>query len=285
MRIIRMLDDFAVMVADARSGDVFDAFRRYTEKYPVLFKTVFSGLYMRPLDALRPMIENADFARLLDNGIKNRESGMEQKLIALSEEVAGWYGFDEDYDLYLGMELGNIGGFVGEPVADRPFMFIGLDQKRTESHFRQLMAHEFNHMVRYWKIGRGQRFADIDFTNRVIAEGLAVCGGAFFDGQTFSPEWFARHNVLTEEQFQDLITNETAICADVRSHFGEPTSSELNSAYLLGSLSADHWQKGYYYGAKMINSLVEVGYCLNELTVMPADKIIEAYDRLIDNKK
>ncbi len=101
-----------------------------------------------------------------------------------------------------------------------------------------------------------------------------------FDHQDFSIEAFAYHNGLSEKQYQNLQKNEQAICEDVRRHFGETMSFELNKDYLVGSLEENNWQKGYYYGAKIINSLVESGYRLNTLTVMPAGTIIQAFDAL-----
>ncbi|NLA79213.1 MAG: hypothetical protein GX853_00470 [Chloroflexi bacterium] len=280
MKLIKMLDDYTVMVEESKTIGQFAAYQAYTEKHPVLFKFIFEGLYMMPLDILKPMIENADFDTLLLNGQKNRADGVEQKVAEMTREVADYYGFEDDFDLYLGMELGNIGGCVGEPVGNRPFMFIGLEILRSDSHWRQLVAHEFNHMVRFWKLARGMKFSDIDFLNRTIAEGLGVCSGLMIDGKAFSLDVFAKHNGLTEEQHKDLIENESIICTEVRRHFGKPMTVELNNQFLVGSLDPQHWQKAYYYGAKIINSLVESGYKLTDLTLISAVDILEAYDSL-----
>ena len=280
MKVIKMLDDFALMVNEAQATSYFEAYEFYTDRYKALFNNVFEGLYMQPIEALKPMIETTNFSRLLANGIKNRENGMEEKIIEFTSEVAQWYGFDDGFDLYLGMELGNIGGFVGEPVGDHPFLFIGLDQPRNENHFQQLVAHEFNHMVRFWELARGIKFTEIDFTNRVIAEGLGVYAGLVFDNLPFTLKNFADHNALVEDQYQNLLSNEAQLCADVRKHFGVAMSQELNRTYMMGGLDADNWQKGYYYGTKIINSLVESGYSLKDLTIMPAEEIVNRYDSL-----
>lgn len=101
-----------------------------------------------------------------------------------------------------------------------------------------------------------------------------------FDHQDFSIEAFAYHNSLSKKQYQNLQQNEQAICEDLRRHFGELMSFELNKNYLAGSLEENNWQKGCYSGAKIINSLVESGYRLNTLTVMPTETIVQAFDAL-----
>ncbi|HPL81594.1 MAG TPA: hypothetical protein PLU23_03725 [Anaerolineaceae bacterium] len=45
-------------------------------------------------------------------------------------------------------------------------------------------------------------------------------------------------------------------------------------------MNARFGKKGYYYGAKIVNSLVESGYSLKDLTVTPSEEIVKIYDSL-----
>lgn len=169
MNVINMTDDFQMLCKEAKVIGNFEVYKHYTMKYPVLFEGVFKGLYMAEIDNLKDLINHVEFERNLKIVQDNEKRVISSGIIKEVEKVASLLKFNKDFDLYLGMELGNIGGFSGPNLNGKPLIYIGLDRKIDETFIKYFVPHEMNHMVRTDGI---KEINPLDFIERVITEGL-----------------------------------------------------------------------------------------------------------------
>lgn len=108
MNIINMVDDFKLLCKEMNDIGKFQAYKIYTKKYPQLFEGVFKGLYMTNIDNLKDMINCVDFSKNLKIAQDNEKNGIVEQIIKEAKKVVALLNFTEDFDLYIGMELGNL---------------------------------------------------------------------------------------------------------------------------------------------------------------------------------
>lgn len=281
MQIIEMIDDYARMVEESKTIGKFNAYKAYTEKFPDLFGFIFEHLYMQPISALQGLIEQADFECLLKQGLENRRIGMARQIVTSASAVADDLDFDKDFRIYLGMELGNIGGCLASVDPARPALFIGTEVTRSAEFINQIVPHEFNHMVRASAVG-----ADLSEINtvlgRAMAEGLAVYyDGLAFNHQPFSDESFALQNGLSQAQIRYLSKSGDSLLTEMETKLDLPPTEALHrDLFIVNSGDDQSCVPGYYYGTSVIARLVESGQSLAELTRLPFRQIYDAYLKL-----
>jgi len=278
MKVIDMKEDFIFLCKEMKEIGPFEAYKRYTMKYPELFDNILKGLYLTELDNLKPMIESIDFERNLEIGEKNYKNGIPEKICIIAKDVVEDLGFRDDYDIYFGLELGNISGFSLPNPDGKPFIYIGLDIELEESSLKNLIPHEINHMIRINKIKDIDLY---DFQERVISEGLGVYCPVVLNKLEFTVNTISDVLNLPIKEVVKLNKNVDFLIDKVSGEFGSKITHENNHEYFTWSESNSEEKyllSGYYVGMIIIKGLVEKGYSLSELTIMPSNVIWERYN-------
>lgn len=284
MRVIHMIDEFKTLCGEISEIGSFEAYRRYTLKYPKLFDKIFKGLYMTKLDNLKPMIDLVDFQKNLEIAQNNYKNGMVQNIIHYAEQVASFLGFNKEFDIYIGLELGNISGFSAPDLDGIPFVYIGLDSENELTSIKYLIPHEINHMIRLNAIKDIDMF---DFMERTITEGLGVYCSIVYNNIEYSANEISRILSLPIKQVVKLINNDKFIMNKVFGEFGSKLTQDKMSEFFIWS-DSDSDEKylfsGYYVGMRIIKELVEQGYDFSKLTIMPSSVIWERYKNIVKTR-
>ena len=254
----------------------FEAYKGYTEKYPDLFSAILQHLYMTDLDSLRPMIENVDFSALLTIAESNRASGLMAPIQEVAIDAASMLGADEDFTIYLGLEMGNIGGFSGNP--SHQMVFIGTEKPLTLDTIRFMVPHEVNHMV------RSNALPDIDFfsfTERVISEGLGPYFSLKVNQLDFTAQGIAKVLFITPDQARNLVDNTDGLLREMLPNFGTQLTKEHMEKYFTFSMNDQPLVlQGYYLGMVICHRLETAGYAVENQTKMPSDLIWQVFNEL-----
>ena len=273
MHIIDMMPDYQDLVRQINEIGAFEAYKRYTQKYPQLFGAILQYLYMTDLEGLRPLINNVDFVALLKTAESNRSIGYMTPTIQIAEHAATDLGADGDFTLYLGLEMGNIGGFSGDP--NRQILYIGTDKPLTKELISYLVPHEVNHMV------RTNALPDIDmfsFSERLISEGLGTYYALKYNHLPFTAQGIAKVLFISPAQANKLLTNSDSLLQDMSPYFGKPMTQELMHQYFTYSTANQEIVlPGYFIGMVICKRLVEAGTSINSITKITSDRILQTY--------
>jgi uncharacterized protein YjaZ len=273
MQIINMLADYRTLTQQAVSEGPFPAYQAYTKKYPALFQSLFDYLYMTELEALRPLVEQTDFDAHLQAAEKNKADGFLDDIVSQIQAIADKLGFNQDFDLYLGMELGNLGGCALK--ANRPYVYIAIDRPLNASTLKYLLPHEFNHMVRISALPEIDMF---DFQERTISEGLGAYAPIAHYDLPYTAETISSARGFSLAITKDLIHRQQEIHDRVTAHFGEPLTPELMQQFFMTNPGAEGpLLDGYFVGMQIIHALVEADIAFNVLTEMPCEEIWQRY--------
>ncbi len=273
LTVIDMTNDYGMLTGEAKTAGAYAAFRRYTKRYAGLFGGMFKYLYMAEPDALRPVIEAADFLKLLATARSNIENGYHRLIPRVVDEAAFRLGFIRCFNLYLGLALGNVGGYSGPPWGSAPFIYIALDRPLTPELIHTLAPHEVNHMARLSALPGLDMF---DFAERTVSEGLASVCPAVMNNWGFTPRTLALAMGIPYERMLELIRNARPLMQRVIDEFGRPLTRGRMDSYFTWSTRGDRLG-GYYTGIVIIRKLLDMGYRLAELTAMPSQKILSLY--------
>jgi hypothetical protein len=273
MKIINMIEQYRVLCNESKTIGNFAAYQNYVGKYKPLFDSVFSYLYMTDLSAIQPLVEMTDFDVRLQNAEENLAEGQGDAIIKLVSDVNNNLGFKEDFDLYLGMELGNIGGCALK--AERPFIYIAIDKPLNENSLQYLVPHEFNHMVRLCAASDVDMF---DFMERTLSEGLGTYAPIAHGGLPYCIDTIAKTLGLPAANVKDLIDNKKILIEMVAAHFGDPLTPELMRLFFTyEDVTQENCLAGYFVGIQVVHELVEAGNDFAALTVMPAEELWEMH--------
>jgi hypothetical protein len=276
MQIIDMMPDYQEMVRQINEIGSFEAYKRYTQKYPQLFGAILQYLYMTDLDKLRPLIENVDFGTLLKTAKSNRSIGLMTQITTIAEHAATDLGADGDFTLYLGLEMGNIGGFSGDP--NRQILYIGTEKPLTKELISYLVPHEVNHMV------RTNALPDIDmfsFSERVISEGLGTYYALKYNQLPFTAQGIAKVLFISPTQANNLLNNSDSLLQEMTPYFGKPMTQELMQQYFTYSTANQEIAlPGYFIGMVICQHLVNAGNSIDSVTKTPSERIMQTYFEL-----
>lgn len=276
MNIINMHDEYAILCEEAKSLGNFEAYKNYTSKYPYLFDGILRYLYMTDLEHLRYIIEQIDFSQKLQIMQENIIKGYDKLVQQEAQHAADLMGFTEDFDLYLGLDMGSIGGTA---LPGKPFVYIGFDIPLNDT-VKFLVPHECNHMVRICMVGQVDM---VDFTERVITEGLGTYCPIAQYGLDISPDTVAMAlgSGMPAQKAQALITDAQDLENEITQLFGTPLTQETMTKYFVADVQVQgHILGGYFVGMMIIHRLVKAGHAFAKLTITPADEIRKLYSYL-----
>lgn len=277
MKIVHMLADYQILCDHAKTMGKFAAYQEYISRYPAFFEGVFQYLYFSTAEELRPYIENADFDRLLSIGQKNYAAGKFDQIIAATQEISEKMDVSFDFELYLGMEMGNIGGCSVPRKYGVPFVYFGMDRVLDENFIRVFVPHELYHMLRGVSCPEGDKDS---LLSRVVEEGLA----------SFTPMWL--HDMpwneatvsdllgLSVSQAGYLMAHTREILEDVLAHCWQPLTAELMQQYFVFSPEGEDPVLGGYFAGLYLSYLsVQQGFDFKKFLTMSCDQVLDTWQQ------
>ena len=283
MNVISMIEDYRLLCEEAGELGKFEAYRRYTRKYPVLFGGVFRYLYCCPVEALESYIGNIDFERLLRQARENYGKGICEAILAVAEQSAKQLQADFEFDLMLGLEMANIGG-CSLPVEDAiPYLYIGIDRELTEEFVRIFVPHEMYHMIRCRKAAQPEQ--ETLFT-RAVEEGLASYAPMWINGMPWDAGSIALALGIQVPQAEYLLQNAEQIVESNMARGGEPLTREVMEEYFVVKDGA--WNPalpGYFTGLYLTELSVRNGVDFGVYLTMTAGEIAAFWQEHYHNWK
>ena len=272
MRVFSMLEDYRIMCAEAEQKGKFVSYQLYTSRYPVLFEAVLQYLYLCPLEALRDYIETIDLTSLLHQGEENKCTGLFSQTVDIVADCSAQMGIDFPFDLYLGMELGNIGGASLPSGNGNRFVYIGMDRKIDREWLRVFVPHELNHLLRIHHTGEQE---STTLFARMISEGLASYCPLWFRNLPWSTETVAKSLGVKTEHAQYMMEHASQIVTNLWSKGDIPLDSEIMSQYFTANHTGNSVQiPGYFVGMFLVYQLVSHGKDYMNLTKTSTSDIL-----------
>lgn len=275
MDTIHMIDDYRILCEDADAVGKFEAYKAYTQKYPYFFQGVFQYLYCQPMENLKPMIEQADFRKLLQTAEDNYASGMTDYIVASAEKFVESMDADFEFTLLLGLELSNIGGCATPGDREDPYLYIGLDRPLSKEWIDLFIPHEMYHMVRHHVT---KDHAPETVFSRTIEEGLASYASIWAHNLEWNIANIAKALGVSQKQADHLMKHTATLLDQLVSDGNKPISADTMREYFTASsLDAEFPVIGYYIGLYLTHKAVEKGIEFASFISMSRDEIIKMW--------
>lgn len=272
MRIISMLEEYREMCNDAEAQGKFGAYKKYTQKYPVLFNAVQKYLYNCPIDALREYIEGSDLTALLHQGEANYERGVFSHITDLVDCTRKRMGISFPFDLYLGMELGNIGG-ASLPVEEgKQFVYIGMDRPIDFTFCEFFVPHELHHLLRIHCTGEKD---SVTLRSRMVSEGLASYCPLWINNLPWNQETIAQSLGINKKSAQYMLEHSDSLIKETWIEGDKPLDQEMMLRFFVTTDDNENVHvPGYFVGMCLTHALVEQGYDFMKLTTMQTSEVL-----------
>lgn len=275
MKIVHMIEDYEILCHEAESIGKFEAYKRYTEKYPFFFHGVFQYLYCQPLENLKPMIERVDFAGLLQVARQNYQSGLADYTIGVLRSFAERMGIDFPFTLLLGLELSNIGGCATPRDFGEAYLYIGMDRPLTKEWADVFVPHEVFHMMRYCAV---QDSVLETVFSRTVEEGLASYAPLWAHGIAWNTENVAKTLGVSERQAGNLMEHTEQLLARLTLDGNKPISAETMRDYFTAQAADVEFPViGYYIGLYLTHLAVTKGESFEAFAALPVNEIIRMW--------
>ncbi|MBQ7145141.1 MAG: hypothetical protein IJR95_00005 [Lachnospiraceae bacterium] len=278
MRIISMLEDYREMCNDAELQGKFEAYKKYTEKYPCLFNAVQKYLYNCPLDALRDYIEGSDIIALLHQGETNYARGVFSQVSNYVDTCRKRMDISFPFDLYLGLELGNIGGASLPVEEEKQFVYIGMDRPIDYAFCDFFVPHELHHLLRIHCTGERD---SVTLRARMVSEGLASYCPLWINDLPWNKETAAQSLGIKQESAQYMLEHADYLIKEMWEQGDKPLDQEIMLRFFA---TTDENEKvcvpGYFVGLWLTHALVEQGYDFMSLTKMQTSKVLSLMERV-----
>ncbi len=254
----RVLDAFLIKTGIAQPGS--------------FLKKEVAGLDVNQASADLAAIEERNFSTLTEETIRKCQDKLPRSK-------------DSPVHIHLWILFSMFDG-MGLMVNDVPSVMLdcGNLYKLDSRRIKILIAHELNHAVRWSYVGDlippGGSLFDTKVKDSLAAEGLAVAFSEhIFPGEDL--EQYIPYYSYHPERLERVVENEKKISEILMTNRGKTISHPSVRDYFYGNDPEDTSpplrNSAYYIGYKIIRSLMQEGYGLQELTIMPAEKIIEEY--------
>jgi len=258
--LILGLDEFRSCIHEAVSRGKWDAWKRtYFKPFQAAFQPMLDVLYQVELDGLRPYVEALDFDKALAAAEWFVESGGVERVRACLERCIVVLPPMHSFPVYLIVGLGHAHGMA--LPGEAPYIFIGLESVECLGALDELVAHEYNHLIRVqrfyahrsdWSI---ERIPIGEFT---LSEGLATIFSLTHTHQAVSSEHIIEA-VPSLGSVKEALGGERSMAADVAAHWEQPATREMVVRFIESGVA-------YYIGARAIASLMDDGHDICSLT-------------------
>ncbi|MCR4903711.1 MAG: hypothetical protein K6A23_12690 [Butyrivibrio sp.] len=280
MRVISMLDDYRKMCNSAETQGKYEAYKIYAAKYPTLFKAVEKYLYNSSLENLKDYIEGCNLKALLHQGQANYDNGLFNRIPDYVEKCSKRIGIDFPFDLYLGLELGNIGG-ASLPVENgNRFVYIGMDRPVDSEFCSFFVPHELHHLLRIHSTGETD---SITLKARMVSEGLASYCPIWIEDLKWNTETIALSLGIKQKSAQYMLEHADSLIKELWTEGGKSLNQEIMMRFFTTSNEDDNvCVPGYFVGMWLTHALVEQGYSYMKLTNMNTPEVLSLMGDLIE---
>jgi uncharacterized protein YjaZ len=214
-----------------------------------------------------------NFNCLLKKAQQNVQQNICDKIIANTQKHSKILGIDYDFTLYLGLEMGNIGGTSLSSIDNHPFLYIGIDRELAPDFINMFLPHELNHMQRGYGIDEP---VSMTLFSRMIAEGLASYTPIWLHKMEWNTENISKAMSLNISQVEYLLNNTQQILNRICDVGDVPITPQVMEEFFT---MKDEYVKvclpGYYVGMHLVHVLVSEGMDFAALCVMPTKQILQ----------
>ncbi|WP_059173119.1 DUF2268 domain-containing putative Zn-dependent protease [Bacillus sp. FJAT-27445] len=232
------------------------------------------------MKALRHVINSLDFDSLLSKAEKGFITYPISKIEKVLCRCVEYFKFEADFEIFLLVGFGHIDGTA--PQTSKPSLFLGLE-RLASSDIDLLIPHEFNHLVRFHNLNSAGESKRLTVKQLVIAEGLATITPLILNNAELTDANFAKALMVSEEKYRLLKNNFSGIENEILKDFDQPLTQPFMEKYFMANEDGHFPVKsGYYYGLKIIITLLQNGLSLTDLTTQKTDEIYELYINILD---
>lgn len=273
MHVVSMLADYKEMCAASEQKGKFEAYQVYTSRYPVLFEAVQRYLYQCPLEAMRDYVNASDIHALLHQGEANYKNGLFTKTADFVTICSQKMEIDFSFDLYLGLELGNISG-ASLPTDDGThFVYIGMDRPIDQAFLHIFVPHELHHMMRIHFTGERE---SITLRSRMVSEGLASYCPLWFHGLPWSTDTVSQSLGVKTEQAKFMLEHAESLIKELWDEGDVPLDQAIMGKYFTAcNDDRDVRVPGYFAGMWLTHALLERGEDFMHLSKTSTQEILE----------
>lgn len=148
MRVIHMIDDYEILCNEKKEIGGYEAYKNYTLKYEDVFDSIVKNIYRLELDDLKMLVNAINFTSNYDYAKEYYYNGIVDSIINEVETIASLLNFKEDFDLYIGLELGKVEEFSARDSNGRAFIYIGLDRNIDKNYIEEAMKDEIENIFK-----------------------------------------------------------------------------------------------------------------------------------------
>lgn len=283
MKILHMIDNYRALCANCGKAGKFEAYTAYTHTHKAFFDGVFQYLYRSPMDALRGYIEQVDFPHFLSQAEENYAQGICDYIVSVAEKTAALLQVDFEFELMLGMEMGNIGG-CSVPRADHvPYLYIGIDRALTREFVDIFVPHEMYHMLR---CQRAPQTESETLLSRAVEEGLASFVPMWLHKMDWSADTVGKLLGIAPQQGDYLLAHTGQIVAQALQQADTPLTAQIMGEYFtLAAPDAQPALPGYYVGLYFTYLAVKNGVDFHAFSAMPSEEIAHLWRKCYETWK
>ena len=277
MKIVHMADDYRNMLEKMNRLGKYEAYKGYTEIYKPLFDAVFQYLYCSPMEAFRGYIEGVDFEKLMQVAEDNYDRGICEYIIRVAENTASRLKIEFEFELYLGMELSNIGGCSVPRQDNVPYLYIGIDRSLTKDFIDIFVPHEMYHMIH-------TQMAPLagaeTLMSRAAEEGLASYTPMWLYGMEWGVETVSNLLGVSVQQAAYLLEHGEQIVEEMMERGDEPLTAQAMQEYFC--LTDEHALAalpGYYTGLYLTHLAVRNGIAFESFLSMTSAEVADFWQK------
>lgn len=166
---------------------------------------------------------------------------------------------------------------------DGPALFLGLDTYPGKQRIADLVAHEYNHVVRLGSTVKAESSENDDtgllggmtVGDLTVAEGLAVAFPLRLRGEEVTRYAARDAGFMSTGAIESCLEKEDKIRENIFSCWHQPLSQRLMLRFFANLGDDDEGEMpaktGYFLGARLVQRLLDRGKGICELTVAPTD--------------
>ncbi len=233
----------------------------------------------------RAMVDSLNLQQCAEQLRRFRQDGAAGIICDTLGEAESFCPSGDNAGAFVLLGLGRTDGcvvFTGEG----PALFLGVDTYPGGDHLPDLVAHEYNHVVRLScrEVAPGQvdedagLFAGLTVGDLTVMEGLAVAFPLCLRGEKVTRYAVSEAGFMDEGAVELCLESEQQIRREIHNVWGEPLSENLMLRFFAsGSLTEGQEgempaKAGYFMGARLVQRLLDRGWDIGELTTAPTER-------------
>jgi len=280
-----------VRAAEACNNDHWEIFSQHLYKpFRWLWDPWFAtfGWCEPGSEQAREMVNSLELRQCTRQLQRFREEGAADIIKTTLREAESFCPPRANAGAFVLLGLGRTDGCV-VPTDKGPALFLGIDTYPGRDRLSDLVAHEYNHVVRLGcpelvpeRFGEGAGlFGGLTVGDLTVSEGLAVAFPLCLRGEKLTPYAVHDSGLMGRDVAEACLEQEERIQREIYAVWNEPLSKELMVRFFVdgplrnGEAGGLPPKAGYYLGARLVQRLLEQGWTIRELTTAPTDRFRE----------